>query len=83
MMMAERTVTALRAWKDGLLTANEASEIAGVDSEAELHSASRAAEAEVASLFNRWDFVRPVPARPTPPSEPTGQEDGAFICSRR
>ena len=49
MASANRTVAAVRAWQDHLITGREALEIAGLRSEQELLSAARQAE----TLLNR------------------------------
>jgi hypothetical protein len=83
-MNAERALAAVRAWKARLITAEEASEVVGVESEAELLEAAEAARAggSMGSASPPMDNVRPFPSRRKFEGHET-KDSGAFIRSRR
>jgi len=83
-MNADRTLAAVRAWKAHLITAEEASEVVGVESEAELLEAAEAARAggSMGSAAPPMDNVRPFPTLHLSGGHET-KDRGAFIRSRR
>jgi hypothetical protein len=83
-MNAERTLAAVRAWKARLITAGEASEIVGVNGEAELLAAAHAARdsGSTGSGPQPTDNVRPFPTRRAAEDQSI-EDSGSFIRSRR